>query len=91
MPLKRSRRTRRADPASPEATLSAALYTEAKKPDGAIILVERGMMKARPQRQPSKKREGRPAHQRAVRSDAGGGASLPGSPARPGTPLVRTT
>jgi hypothetical protein len=36
---------------TPAATLSAALYTEAKKPDGAVILVERGMiMKARPQR-----------------------------------------
>jgi hypothetical protein len=27
---------------TPEATLSAALYTEAKKPDGAVDLVERG-------------------------------------------------
>ena len=35
---------------TPAATFSAALYTEAKKPDGAVILVERGMMKARPQR-----------------------------------------
>jgi len=35
---------------TPEATLSAALYTEAKKPDGTVILVERGMMKARPTR-----------------------------------------
>jgi hypothetical protein len=35
---------------TPDATLSAALYTEAKKKDGAVILVERGMMKARPQR-----------------------------------------
>ncbi len=33
---------------TPEATLSAALYTEAKKPNGAVILVERGVMKARP-------------------------------------------
>ena len=38
---------------TPEATLSAALYTEAKKPDGAVILVGRGMMKARPQRKAS--------------------------------------
>jgi hypothetical protein len=35
---------------TPEATLSAALYTEAKKKDGAVVLVERGVMKARPQR-----------------------------------------
>lgn len=34
---------------TPEATISAALYTEAKK-DGAVMLVERGVMKARPQR-----------------------------------------
>lgn len=41
----------------PEATVSAALYyTEAKKPDGAVILVGRGMMKARPQRKASTKR-----------------------------------
>jgi len=38
---------------TPAATLSAALYTEAKKPDGAVILVGRGMMKARPQRKAS--------------------------------------
>jgi len=35
---------------TPEATISAALYTEAKKKDGAVMLVERGVMKARPQR-----------------------------------------
>ncbi len=40
---------------TPEASLSAALYTEAKKKDGAAILVERGMMKARPQRATSKR------------------------------------
>ena len=34
---------------TPAATLSAALYTEAKKPDGAIVLAGRGMVKARPQ------------------------------------------
>jgi HB1, ASXL, restriction endonuclease HTH domain len=38
---------------TPAATLSAALYTEAKKPGGAVILVGRGMMKARPQRKAS--------------------------------------
>ncbi len=32
---------------TPTDTLSAALYTEAKKPDGAVILVRRGVMKAR--------------------------------------------
>jgi len=31
------------------ATLSAALYTEAKKPDGAVVRAGRGMVKARPQ------------------------------------------
>ena len=40
---------------TPAATLSAALYTEAKKPDGAVILVGRGMMKARPQRKGTKR------------------------------------
>jgi hypothetical protein len=34
---------------TPAATLAATLYTEAKKPDGAIVLVGRGMVKARPQ------------------------------------------
>jgi len=34
---------------TPGATLSAALYTEAKKPDGAIVLSGRGKVKARPQ------------------------------------------
>jgi hypothetical protein len=34
---------------TPAATLSAALYTEAKKPDGALVRVGRGMVKARPQ------------------------------------------
>lgn len=38
---------------TPAATLSAALYTEAKKPGGAVILVGRGVMKARPQRKAS--------------------------------------
>ena len=35
---------------TPAATLSAALYTEAKKPDGAVTLVKRGMVKARPEK-----------------------------------------
>jgi hypothetical protein len=30
---------------TPAATLSAALYTEAKKPDGAVVRVGRGMIK----------------------------------------------
>jgi hypothetical protein len=34
---------------TPAATLSAALYTEAKKPDGAVVRAGRGMVKARPQ------------------------------------------
>jgi HB1, ASXL, restriction endonuclease HTH domain len=34
---------------TPAATLSAALYTEAKKPDGALVRVGRGTVKARPQ------------------------------------------
>jgi HB1, ASXL, restriction endonuclease HTH domain len=34
---------------TPAASLSAALYTEAKKPDGAIVLAGRGMLKACPQ------------------------------------------
>jgi hypothetical protein len=34
---------------TPAANLSAALYTEAKKPDGAVVLAGRGMVKARPQ------------------------------------------
>jgi HB1, ASXL, restriction endonuclease HTH domain len=38
---------------TPAATLSAALYTEAKKPDGAVVLARRGMVKARPQPSPS--------------------------------------
>jgi HB1, ASXL, restriction endonuclease HTH domain len=33
---------------TPAATLSAALYTEAKKPDGVVVLVGRGMIEARP-------------------------------------------
>jgi hypothetical protein len=34
-----------AETSSQEATLSAALYTEAKKKDGPVILVERGVMR----------------------------------------------
>lgn len=63
MPVKEVVAKALADPAvtgmkgkTPEATLSAALYTEAKKKDGAVILVERGMMKARVQRKASTKR-----------------------------------
>jgi hypothetical protein len=36
--------------------MSAALYTEAKKKDGAVILLERGVMRARAQRKASTKR-----------------------------------
>jgi hypothetical protein len=60
MPVKEVVAKALADPAvtemkgrTPEATLSAALYTEAKKPHGEVILVARGMMKARPQRKAS--------------------------------------
>jgi hypothetical protein len=63
MPVKEVVAMALADPAvtgmkgkTPWATLSAALYTEAKKKDGAVILVERGVMKARPQRKASTKR-----------------------------------
>jgi hypothetical protein len=34
---------------TPAATLSAALYTEAKRQDDAVVRVGRGMIKARPQ------------------------------------------
>jgi HB1, ASXL, restriction endonuclease HTH domain len=58
MPVKEVVATALADPQvtglqgrTPAATLSAALYTEAKKPDGALVRVGRGMVKAR--RQPS--------------------------------------
>jgi len=57
MPVKEVVAKALADPAvtgmkgkTPAATLSAALYTEAKKSDGAVVLVERGIMKARPER-----------------------------------------
>jgi hypothetical protein len=62
MPVKEIVAKALADPAvtgmkgkTPEATLSAALYTEAKKKDGAVILVERGVMRARAQRKASTK------------------------------------
>jgi acyl-CoA reductase-like NAD-dependent aldehyde dehydrogenase len=42
---------------TPTATLSAALYTEAKKPDGAVVRVGRGMIKARPVSSPSARSE----------------------------------
>jgi hypothetical protein len=58
MPVKAVVAKALADPAvtglkgkTPQETLSAALYTEAKKPDGAVILVGRGVMKARPPRE----------------------------------------
>jgi hypothetical protein len=35
---------------TPQQTILAALYIEARKPDGEVELVARGLMKARPER-----------------------------------------